>query len=141
MARKFTRGEAADVAQFVINQGKERARVQGEWFSEVDYLCGAMAVYFALDSQQFIPASWIFAPIANKSVLSDTVSRAEVGYLTDALFRLIEALELCGMDDVSAWPHDPRLVRRAREAWERATGQTWPYPGHVAEAEDEAEPY
>lgn len=131
MARKLTRDEAAQVSDFVMEQGKERARMQGNHFNEADYLCGAMAVYFALDSQGLIPAGWIFAPMANKHLLSDSVARADVQHLIDALASVIEALEARGLDSLLAWPNDPRMVRRAREAWERATGERWAYPGRV----------
>jgi hypothetical protein len=67
--RKFTTEEAQHVVQFVMERGKQRAKAQSTNFCEVDYLCGAMAVFFALESNDKIPVAWIFAPFAGKSLL------------------------------------------------------------------------
>jgi hypothetical protein len=57
------------LADYVEAHAAARRDVRGSKFDEVDYLCGAMSVYFALGLQGKIPASWIFGPLTNRPAL------------------------------------------------------------------------
>lgn len=48
--------------------GHNRRVEQGAAFSEVDFIAGAMTVFFALNSQGMMPAGWVFGPLAGRSL-------------------------------------------------------------------------
>jgi hypothetical protein len=74
----FTAEQVHALADFVEAHGKARARHQGSEFSEVDYLAGAMSMFFALKLQDKMPAGWIFSTFAGRSPLGITVPDRQV---------------------------------------------------------------
>ncbi len=64
--------EKAEMARKVIEGvariGEERARNFGAEFNEVDYVMGAAAAMEAMDLWAYVPALWLFGPLANKPI-------------------------------------------------------------------------
>jgi hypothetical protein len=67
-SRKPTKEEIKKYVDEVLHHGRERARLHGEDFNEVDYLAGAMVWFFHKGVQDQVPANWVFGPLCNKSV-------------------------------------------------------------------------
>ncbi len=54
------------IIEVVVERGKARAQAQGKEFNEIDFLCGAMSVFFALNVQHKIPAMWVLGPMTGR---------------------------------------------------------------------------
>ncbi len=54
------------IIETVGERGKARAQAQGKGFNEIDFLCGAMSVFFALNVQHKIPAMWVLGPMTGR---------------------------------------------------------------------------
>ncbi len=54
------------IIEVVVQRGKARAQAQGKDFNEIDFLCGAMSVFFALNVQHKIPAMWVLGPMTGR---------------------------------------------------------------------------
>jgi hypothetical protein len=65
----FSQEQRDAYVAYVEGCGKARARAQGKLFSEVDFLMGASAVFFALKQNGMIPGGWVFGPLSGRSVL------------------------------------------------------------------------
>lgn len=51
--------------------GRERGKAQGKAFSDVDFACGAMAVFEAIGIWASVPAKWVFNPMRNMSIFKE----------------------------------------------------------------------
>jgi len=64
--------DSTKVAEAVAKAAKARGTKQG-WSGktkldhEIDFMCGAAAVFFALGKGEEIPAKWFFGPLGNDS--------------------------------------------------------------------------
>lgn len=54
------------IIEVVVERGRARAQAQGKDFNEIDFLCGAMSVFFALNVQHKIPAMWVLGPMTGR---------------------------------------------------------------------------
>ncbi len=54
------------IIEMVVERGKARAQAQGAEFNEIDFLCGAMSVFFALNVAHKIPAMWVLGPMTGR---------------------------------------------------------------------------
>ena len=66
----LTEEEFVALRDCVAEHGRRR-RARQKTFNEVDFLCGAMAVFFAVGWADKIPANWIFGPLMNRSILEE----------------------------------------------------------------------
>lgn len=93
---KLTTEQIAAIEAAVLTYGQQRAAAQGFRFNEVDFMAGAMTVYFALGNQGDIPAQWIFGPLGGRSALglerSPTDALEEIKARVDHLTEWIDAL-------------------------------------------------
>jgi hypothetical protein len=67
----------AHLVAYVEEMGRRRVAAHGEEFSEVDYLCGAMAIFFALGWNDKVPAGWVFGPMSGRPVLRTERQQAQ----------------------------------------------------------------
>ena len=65
----MTADERDALVAFVQAHGEAR-RGNHRDFNSIDYVCGAMAVMFALGWQDRIPAQWIFGPMVGNDPLN-----------------------------------------------------------------------
>jgi len=115
---KLTGEQIEAYVAFVTEHGQKRAQEQGDEFSEVDFLCGAMCVFFAFDQNGSVPAGWIFGPMSGRAVL-----RSE-----EAAKRYRERLELDR--DLREKPADQeRCLKELRRVQARLENIV----GHIAE--------
>src|SRR5262249_39629048 len=67
-AAPLTKAQREAIAAWVARAGRDRLVTQRDRFSEADFLAGGMTVYFALESQGHLPASWLFGgPMTGRS--------------------------------------------------------------------------
>lgn len=62
------RNEIADVIE---KYGRERRSLLGEDFNEIDYLCGAMAVFEAVGAWDKVPPNWVIFPMVGLSAIEE----------------------------------------------------------------------
>jgi hypothetical protein len=88
-------------------------------FNEVDFLCGAMSVYFAFSLQGKIPAAWIFGPLTGRPALpEEQFTMARLAALMGAAHPTLDSLNKavykatnCGacvsvLDETGLWNHN-----------------------------------
>lgn len=109
---EFSDEQTQALIDFLTEQGRNRARVLGTEFSEVDYLAGCMAALLAVNRWDKLPGGWVFGPLSGHSVLgaNDARMRAKADLETAApLLRAALAHWACYMqdnyheDDISWW--------------------------------------
>src|SRR4029450_4830082 len=133
----FTDEQTIAFLDFLTEQGRDRARVIGVEFSEVDYLAGCMAALLAIGRWDKLPGGWGVGPMTGRSVLgADDVKLRAYHDLREAApqMRAVLAHWACFMqdnyapDDIS-WRDETLLALEAAGAdphprqYRRAHGQ------------------
>lgn len=67
----LTKEQVERVINYVTERGIQRGKVQGKRFSDVDFAMGAASVFFALEMQDQVPASWILNPMSGEPIFTE----------------------------------------------------------------------
>ena len=69
---KLTKEQAKHLAEYVLQAGIDRRNAQGREFRSEDFIAGAMCAFFAFDSQDMLPPSWVFGMWSGRDPLDST---------------------------------------------------------------------
>jgi hypothetical protein len=122
--KRLTKAQREALVTMVEAGAVTRYRAQGKAFREDDYLAGAMACLFALESQDMIPASWVFGFWAGNSpcgVPQDPTFAAGVKHLDELVAAAAAVVRSNGEEDIEGHLEEhPEVVDWCVDGWAMA---------------------